>query len=158
AERDFLLHLLAGELRQGALGGVMLDAISSAAALPPASVRRAAMLAPALGAVAAAGRGEGEAGLARFQLGLMAPGAPVLAPTADDVADALARLGGPLAFEWKMDGARIQLHKRGGEVRVFTRAQNEVTDALPEVVELAAALPAQELILDGEVLAFGPAE
>ena len=154
AERDFLLHLLAGELRQGALGGVMLDAIAAAAGLPAASVRRAAMYAPSLGAVASAALAEGEAALARFQLELMAPVAPMLAQTAADPADALARLGGPLAFEWKMDGARIQLHKRGSEVRVFSRAQNEVTPALPEVVELAHALPADELVLDGEVLAF----
>jgi len=158
AERDFLVHLLAGELRQGALAGVMLDAIAAAAELPAASVRRAAMYAPSLGAVARAALSEGEVGLARFQLELMAPVAPMLAQTADDAADALARLGGPLAFEWKMDGARIQLHKRSAEVRVFSRAQNEVTPALPELVELALALPAAELILDGEVLAFGPDE
>jgi DNA ligase-1 len=157
-EREFLLHLLAGELRQGALGGVMLDAIAAAVALPAASARRAAMYAPSLGAVARAALAEGEAGLARFQLELMRPIAPMLAQTAADAADALERLGGPLAFEWKMDGARIQLHKRDAEVRVFSRNQNEVTSAVPEVVELAQELPARELILDGEVLAFTAAE
>ena len=113
SERDFLLHLLAGELRQGALAGVMLEAIAAAAAIPAPSVRRAAMYAANLGAVARAALAEGEPALARFQLEPMSPVAPMLAQTAADVADALARLGGPLAFEWKMDGARIQLHKRG---------------------------------------------
>ncbi len=154
SERDFLLHLLAGELRQGALAGVMLEAIAAAAAIPAPSVRRAAMYAANLGAVARAALAEGEPALARFQLELMSPVAPMLAQTAADVADALARLGGPLAFEWKMDGARIQLHKRGEEIRAFSRSQNEVTHAVPEAIELARALPARDLILDGEVLAF----
>ena len=107
-----------------------------------------------LGAVARAALAEGEPALARFQLEPMSPVAPMLAQTAADVADALARLGGPLAFEWKMDGARIQLHKRGEEIRAFSRSQNEVSHAVPEAIELARALPARELILDGEVLAF----
>ncbi|HTO53380.1 MAG TPA: ATP-dependent DNA ligase [Myxococcota bacterium] len=154
-ERDFLVRLLAGELRQGALAGVMLDAIAQAAELPPAELRRAAMYAPSLGVVARTALGEGAAGLARFQLELMSPLAPMLAQTASDVAAALADASGPLAFEWKMDGARVQVHKAGDRVRVFSRSSNEVTDAVPEVVELARALPAAELVLDGEVLAFG---
>src|SRR5262245_46098963 len=154
AERDFLVHLIVGELRQGALAGVMLDAIAAAAALPAAGVRRAAMYSTNLGAVARAALSEGEPALARFQLEPMSPVAPMLAQTAADVADALDRLPGPLAFEWKMDGARIQLHKRAGEVRVFSRSQNEVTAAVPEAVELAQGLASDDVILDGEVLAF----
>jgi DNA ligase-1 len=158
AEREFLLALLVGELRQGALAGVMLDAIAAAADIPVARVRRAAMYAPQLGAVAKTALTGGSAALERFQLELLSPLAPMLAQTALDVNDALSRFSGPIAFEWKMDGARVQLHKRGGDVRVFSRSQNEVTAAVPEVVELAQALPARALILDGEVLAFTPAE
>src|SRR5262249_3908666 len=76
------------------------------------------------------------------------------AQTAADPAEALAQLDGAAAFEWKMDGARIQVHKAGGTVRIYTRNLNDVGAAIPEVVEFVRALPAQELILDGEVLAF----
>ncbi|HXX48300.1 MAG TPA: ATP-dependent DNA ligase [Myxococcota bacterium] len=153
-ERDFLVRLLVGELRQGALGGAMLDAIAAAFAVPAREVRRAAMYAKTLGEVARVALDEGAAGLARFQLELGSPIAPMLAQTAADVAEALEQLGGELAFEWKMDGARVQVHRSGAAVRVFSRSSNEVTAAVPEVVELALALPARELVLDGEVLAF----
>jgi DNA ligase 1 len=157
-ERDFLLPLLAGELRQGALEGVMLDAIVSASGLPVASLRRAAMHARTLGAVARAALVDGPEALSKFQLQLFSPVSPMLAQTASDVGEALTQLGEEVIFEWKMDGARIQLHKRAEEVRLYTRALNEVTDALPEIVELARALPARELILDGEAIAFGAHE
>jgi len=153
-ERDLLVRLLAGELRQGALGGAMLDAIAATAQLSPSDVRRAAMYARNLGEVARVALGEGAPGLARFQLELLSPIAPMLAQTAADVDEALAQLGGEPAFEWKMDGARVQVHRSGELVRVFSRSSNDVTAAVPEVVELARALPARELVLDGEVLAF----
>jgi DNA ligase-1 len=153
-EREFLLPLLVGELRQGALEGVMLDAIASAAGVAAAKLRRAAMHAGGLGAVARAALVEGPEALAKFQLELFSPVAPMLAQTASDVHEALAELGGEVIFEWKMDGARIQLHKRGEDVRLYTRALNEVTAALPEIVELAHALAPRELILDGEAIAF----
>jgi len=152
-ERDFLARLIVGELRQGALEGVMLDAIASASGLAAADVRRAAMYAGGLAAVAKAALTEGAAGLERFAIQLLRPVQPMLATPADDVAGALASLG-TAALEWKLDGARVQVHKAGDEVRVFTRNLNDVTAAVPEVVEAVRALPARELILDGETIAL----
>jgi DNA ligase-1 len=157
-EREFLIPLLVGELRQGALTGVMLDAIAAAAELPVAQLRRAAMHSKSLGAVARAALVEGPEALAKFQLELFSPVAPMLAQTAADVTEALTELTGEVIFEWKMDGARIQLHKRGDEVRLYTRALNEVTAALPEIVEAARALGPVELMLDGEAIAFDAQE
>jgi ATP-dependent DNA ligase I len=153
AEQDFLVRLLVGELRQGALEGVMVEAVARAAGLPAADVRRAVMLAGDLGVVAEAALDHGAAGLARFAVQLFRPVQPMLAQPAEDAEDALKRLG-EAAFEWKLDGARVQVHKRGDEVRVFTRKLNEVTAAVPEIVEIARALPARELILDGEAIAL----
>ncbi len=158
AEQRFLMRLLLGELRQGALAGVMVDAIAAAAEVPAGEVRRAMMYAGDIGAVAEAALLEKSAGLAAFQLEILKPIAPMLAQTAADPADALQQLGGEAAFEWKMDGARIQVHKAGDTVRIYTRNLNEVGAAIPEIVELVAALPARELILDGEALAFNVAE
>jgi ATP-dependent DNA ligase I len=152
-ERDFLARLIVGELRQGALEGVMLDAIARAASLPAPDVRRAAMYAGGLAAVAKAALTEGAPGLARFSIRLLHPVQPMLATPADDVAGALASLG-TAALEWKLDGARVQVHKAGDEVRVFTRSLNDVTAAVPEVVEAVRTLPARELILDGETIAL----
>lgn len=156
SEREFLIRLLVGELRQGALAGVMTDAIAAAAGLAPVPVRRAMMYAKDVGAVARAALLEGEPGLAAFQLDVLSPIAPMLAQTAADPADALRQLGGEAAFEWKMDGARIQAHKSGDIVRIYTRNLNEVGAAVPEIVETVAALPAKDLILDGEAIAFDP--
>ncbi len=155
AEQDFLIRLLAGELRQGALEGVMVDAIAAAAQVPAAAVRRAAMFAGDLGTVARTAMMEGAAGLARVSILLQRPVQPMLAQPADDIADALSRLG-TAALEWKLDGARVQVHKSGCEVRVFTRNLNEVTAAVPEIVESVRVLPARELILDGEAIATTP--
>jgi len=155
-EQEFLWRLLLGELRQGALGGVMLDAIAAVTQLPAPDVRRAAMYESSLGAIARAGREAGAAGLQRFQLRVMSPVAPMLAQVAGDVDEALQALAGEVAFEWKMDGARIQVHKQGSEVRIFTRNLNEVTAAIPEIADAARALPAEQLVLDGETIAFTP--
>ena len=157
AEQTFLLRLLVGELRQGALEGIMIEAIASAARVPVPQVRRAAMYSRNLGAVARVALLEGATALGRFQLELFSPVSPMLAQTAADVAEALSELGGEVAFEWKMDGARIQLHKRDAEVRIYTRGLNEVTHAVPEIVERAGAFPARTLILDGEAIAFDAA-
>ena len=158
AERDFLLRLMVGELRQGALAGVMVDAIAAAAEIPVAQVRRAAMYSPSLGAVARAALVEGAAALAKFQLELFAPIAPMLAQTAADVGEALVELlgeqPGEVEFEWKMDGARIQAHKNGDDVRLYTRSLNEVTAAVPEIVETVRGFPEHTLVLDGEAIAF----
>jgi DNA ligase-1 len=156
-EHRFLIQLLAGELRQGALAGVMQDAIADASRLPVAEVRRAAMYAGTLGHVAAAALTGGTAALGRFQLEVFSPVVPMLAQTAADVGEALRELGGEAAFEWKMDGARIQVHKAGGEVRIYTRGLNDVSAAVPEIVEAAQALPAASVVLDGEAIAFDAA-
>ncbi len=153
AEQRFLVRLLLGELRQGALAGVMVDAIAAAASLPAGDVRRAMMYGGSVGRGAEAALLEGSAGLAKFQLELMSPVAPMLAQTAANPAEALSLLGGEAAFEWKMDGARIQAHKDGGTVRIYTRNLNEVGAAVPEIVERVAALPSGQLILDGEAIA-----
>jgi DNA ligase-1 len=157
AEQEFLLRLIVGELRQGALAGVMLEAIAAAADVPVAEVRRAAMYSKGLGAVARIALLEGTESLVRLQLELFVPAAPMLAQTAGDVPEALAALGGEAAFEWKMDGARIQVHKVADEVRIYTRSLNEVTGAVPEIVELVRTFGAHTLVLDGEAIAFDSA-
>jgi DNA ligase-1 len=154
AEREFLTRLLLGDLRQGALGGVMLDAIAAAAEQPVSAVRRAAMYARSLGAVAHAALAGGREALDRFQLELFSPISPMLAQTAADVSEALLELEGEAAFEWKMDGARIQVHKAAADVRIYTRGLNEVGAAIPEIVEAVRGLPVHTAVLDGEAIAF----
>jgi DNA ligase-1 len=156
AEQEFLVRLLLGELRQGALAGVMIDAIAAAAELPAAEVRRAAMYSKSFGAVARSALLEGSVGLRQFQLEILSPVAPMLAQTAADTAEALQQLSGDVAFEWKMDGARIQVHKEADTVRIYTRNLNDVTSAVPEIVEALQALPVRDVILDGEAIAFTP--
>jgi DNA ligase 1 len=150
-EQVFLRALLGGELRQGALAGVMTDAVAAAAELPVADVRRAVMLRGDLPAVAEAAMRDGAAGLAAFRLEVGRPIAPMLAQTATDCADAIERVG-PAAVEWKLDGARIQVHRDGDEVAVFTRSLDEITGRVPEIVAAARALPARAVVLDGESL------
>jgi DNA ligase-1 len=153
-EQNFLGALMVGEVRQGALEGVLLEAIAKAAALPPDRVRRAAMMAGDLGTVARAALGENrETALAEYQLQLFRPVQPMLADSAPTVAEALIA-GTPAAVEWKLDGARIQVHRQGDRVVVYTRGLNDVTEAVPEVVDAVSALPAREIILDGEVIAL----
>jgi DNA ligase-1 len=152
-EQDFLVRLLVGELRQGALEGVMLEAIAAAAAVPVADVRRATMVTGSIATAARVATSEGAAGLARFAIALQRPVQPMLAQPADDVAGALAKLGSA-AVEWKVDGARIQVHKAGSEIRVYTRALNDVTASVPEIVESLRDARADELILDGEAVAL----
>ena len=154
AEQEFLLRLLVGELRQGALAGVMIEAIAAVIQVPLPEVRRAAMYESNLGAIARSGRETGAAGLQRFQLQVMSPIAPMLAQVAGDVDEALETLSGDVAFEWKMDGARIQVHKQGSEVRIFTRNLNDVTAAIPEIADAARGFAADQLVLDGEAIAF----
>ncbi len=152
-EQTFLVRLILGELRQGALESLLLDALAQAARVPGAALRRAQMLSGDLVHVVEVAFGEGEPGLSRFDLTLFRPVQPMLAEPAVDVADALARLG-RAAFETKVDGARVQVHRRDEEVRIYTRALNEVTAAVPEVVELVRSFAARELVLDGEVIAL----
>jgi DNA ligase 1 len=150
-EQDFLTRLIIGELRQGALEGIMLDAVAAASGLKPAEVRRAATFAGGAAQVARAALA-GES-LERFSIRLMQPVLPMLAQPAEDVATAMAALGTAL-LEWKLDGARVQVHKAGDQVKVYTRSLNEVTAAVPEVVEAVRGASAQSLILDGEVIAL----
>lgn len=152
-EQEFLSRLLLGELRQGALEGLMVEAIARAAGVPAATVRRAVMLAGDLTKVATVALTDGGAGLGRFSLHLFQPIHPMLAQPADDVADALQNFH-EAAFEYKMDGARVQVHKSGRDVQVFTRTLNDVTSSVPEIVEAIQRLPARSIVLDGEVLAF----
>ena len=154
AEQDFLFRLLIGELRQGALAGLMTEAVAKAAGLEPVKIRRAAMVASDLGTVALAALTEGAAGLARFGIELFRPVQPMLAQPAENVADAIGQLG-EAAFEYKLDGARVQLHKRGADVKVYSRLLNDVTAAVPEVVDVAATLPWRQVNLDGEAIALG---
>jgi ATP-dependent DNA ligase I len=154
AEQTFLRRLLSGELRQGALIGVMADAVAKAADIPAAGVRRAAMLGGALPAVAAAALTGGEAALEQFTLKVGQPVGPMLAQTAAGVTEALERLGGTAVFEAKLDGARVQIHRAGDTVTIYTRSLDDVTERLPEVVEATLALPVTELIADAEAIAL----
>ena len=155
-EQTFLLRLLSGELRQGALAGIMTDAVAKAAGIPATAVQRAAMLGGDLPAVAAAGLSGGAAGLDAFTLRVGRPVGPMLAQTATSVADALERHGGTTIFEAKLDGARVQIHRAGDEVTVYTRSLDDVTARLPEVVEATLALPVHDLVADGEAIALRP--
>ena len=152
-EQRFLRGLLMGEIRQGALEGVMVDAVSRAANVPLAEVRRAAMLAGDLGAVAAAAIEGGSSALARFRLSLLTPLQPMLAQSAEDVPSAFERIR-PAAVEWKLDGARIQIHRLGDEVRVFTRNLADVTDRVPEIVDAIRRLPLEAAVFDAEAIAL----
>ena len=145
--------LVAGELRQGALAGIMTDAVARAAGVEVAAVRRAAMLAGDLPAVAEAALEGGAAGLDRFRLQVGRPVQPMLAQTASSVDDALRRAG-PAVVEWKLDGVRIQVHREGTDVAVFTRTLEPVTDRMPEIVEAVLALPVRTMVLDGEAIAL----
>ena len=152
-EQSFLTALAIGEVRQGALDGVLTEAVARAAELPSGKVRRAVMLAGDLGTVAEALLTEGEAALARYSLQLFRPVQPMLADSAPNVNEALASLG-TAVFEWKLDGARVQVHRQGDRVAIYTRSLNDVTAAVPEVVDAVLALPVREVILDGEVIAL----
>ena len=152
-EQSFLFRLVTGELRQGAVEGLMLEAVAKAAGVPAESVRRARMMAGDLPSVAKAALSGDPAELAAFATQLFRPVHPMLAGSAEDPAVAIKELG-EAALEYKLDGARIQIHKSGDQVAVYSRRLNEVTAAVPEVVELVRSLPARELILDGEVIAL----
>lgn len=152
-EQRFLTRLLFGELRQGALEGVLADAVARAASVPAEAVRRAAMLAGDLGPVAHAALAEGPAGLSRFSARVFQPIQPMLAETATTLDEALD-LSGPSSVEMKLDGARIQVHKEGADVRVYSRNLRDVTGSVPEAVEIARVFPARSAILDGEAISL----
>lgn len=151
AEAEFVRTLLTGGLRQGALAGVMTDAVAEAAGVPLAVVRRAAMLSGDLGRTAAMALHEGAGALEAVALAVLNPVQPMLAASAGDVAEALS-LTGPASVEWKLDGARVQVHRAGDEVRIYTRNLNDVTHRLPGIVTWALGAPAPSFVLEGEVL------
>ena len=154
-EQEFLVRLLFGELRQGALEGVLLEAVARASGIAAGRVRRAAMLAGALAPVARTALVEGEDALSRVAFQLFQPIQPMLADSAADVDAALAEIG-EASLEYKLDGARIQVHKAGDAVKVFSRNLRDVTAAVPEVEEIVRALPVREIVLDGEAIALRP--
>jgi DNA ligase-1 len=159
-EQDLVGRLLVGELRHGALEGLVTDGIAKSFDVPLATVRRAAMLAGDVPRVAVVARDKGATGLEAIGLTLGRPVQPMLAQTAADVTEALALATGvkgdeppgPTSVEWKLDGARIQVHRRGDVVAIWTRNLNPVTDRLPGIVELVRSLPATSLVLDGEAV------
>ncbi len=155
AEQHFLMRLLMGELRQGALEAVMVEALAKASGAAVERVRRAVMLAGDIAKVARALLEQGEAALVQYDVQLFRPLQPMLAGSADDVSEALAGLG-EAALEFKLDGARVQVHRSGDDVLVYSRSLKDVTAAVPEVVEAVRALPVKDLILDGEVLSLQP--
>jgi DNA ligase-1 len=155
AEQRLLTGLVSGELRQGALDGVLTEAVAVAGGVPAAEIRRAVTVAGTLTPVAQAVLVDGTDGLQRFRLAVGAPLRPMLAQSAPDLADALGRTG-PAAIEWKLDGIRVQIHRDGDRVAVFTRTLDDVTSRVPELVEEAMSLPVTSIVLDGEVIALGP--
>ncbi len=154
-EAEFLLRLFGGELRQGALQGVLVEAVAQATAVRAEVLRRALMLSGDLAEVTLLARRAGEAGLEAVAPAPFRPLQPMLAEPAADAGEAVERLG-EAVFEYKLDGARVQAHKRGREVRVYSRRLNDVTAAVPEIVEVVGASSAESLILDGETLALRP--
>lgn len=154
-EQRFLTGLLTGEVRQGALDAVAVEGLAQATGAPPADVRRAVMLAGSVQPVAEALLADGPEALEGFRLTVGRPVLPMLAHSAASVTEAVERLG-PSAVEEKLDGIRVQVHREGGTVRVYTRTLDDITDRLPEVTAAALALPGDRFVLDGEVLALGP--
>jgi DNA ligase-1 len=153
-EGDFVKRLFTGELRQGALAGLMVDAIAKAAGVSGQLARRALMLSGDLTRTAEIAITEGEDGLRAVRLELFRPILPMLASTAASVPEAMASFGRS-SVEWKLDGIRIQIHRRGDEVRIYTRNLNDITDALPGIVDAVRRLPVTQVVLDGEALWMG---
>jgi DNA ligase-1 len=150
-EAGFVRRLFTGELRQGALAGVMVDAVARAAGVPAALARRALMLSGDLTRTAEVAMSNGEEGLREVGFELFRPIFPMLASTAESVADALSSFE-RASVEWKLDGIRIQIHRRGQEVRIYTRNLNEITHALPGIVEAVRGLDVEQAVLDGEAI------
>ena len=154
-EQSLLRSILLGDLRQGALAGVMLDAIARGSATTPALVRRARMLGGSLAETVEIAFDGGDAGLEAVSLQVGRAIEPMLAATAKDVGEALAAVG-RASIERKLDGARIQVHRQGDEVAIFTRNANEMSARAPELVAAVRKLPADRFVLDGEALALAP--
>jgi DNA ligase-1 len=153
-EASFIRRLFTGELRQGALVGVMVEAVAKAAGVPAEIARRAFMLSGDLTRTAEIALTEGEEGLRAVGFELFRPVLPMLASGAESVAEAVASFE-LASVEWKLDGIRIQIHRRGEEVRIYTRSLNDVTQALPGIVDAVLRLPVEQAVLDGEALWMG---
>lgn len=151
-EREFLIRLMMGEIRQGALEGLVLEAIGLASSLSLDTILQGLMFSGDIGEVARVAMEEGLAGLSRFQPRVFHPISPMLANPAEGEEEALERLG-EAAWEYKIDGARIQIHKEGEEVRIFTRHLKDVTQSAPEIVEVARSIPFESAIFEGETIA-----
>jgi DNA ligase-1 len=151
AEADFIRRLLTGELRQGALAGIMADAVARAAGVPSELARRALMLSGDLTRMAEIALLSGEAGLRQVGFEMFRPILPMLASTSASVTEAVAGFE-RASVEWQLDGIRIQIHRRGSEVHIYTRNLNEITDSLPGIVEAVLRLPVGQVVLDGEAL------
>ncbi|MEU3840178.1 ATP-dependent DNA ligase [Streptomyces sp. NPDC028635] len=152
-EQRFLIGLLTGEVRQGALDALAVEGLAEATGAPAADVRRAVMLAGSLQTVAEALLTEGPGALERFRLTVGRPVHPMLAHTASSVAEAVGKLGA-CAVEEKLDGIRVQVHRDGDDVRLYTRTLDDITDRLPELTRAARELRGERFVLDGEVIAF----
>jgi DNA ligase-1 len=153
-EGQFIRRLMTGELRQGALAGLMADAIAKAAGVPAEISRRALMLSGDLTLMAEIAITSGEEGLRAVGLEIFRPILPMLASPGATVGDAVAGFGCALV-ESKLDGLRVQIHRRGDEVRIYTRNLNEITDTLPGIVDSVRRLPVKQVVLDGEALWMG---
>ena len=153
AEQEYLVRLLLGEVRQGALAGLVTDAVAEAFDVPISEVRRALLLSGSLQSVAAAAHKGGAAALRQFRLQVGRPLAPMLAQTAATIDEAISKIK-PAAVDFKLDGVRIQVHRDGDDVAIYTRSLDDITSRLPEVVETVRAIPARTLVLDGEAIAL----
>ena len=156
AEQTLLGGIISGEVRQGAQAGLLADAIASAARVPGTDVRRALLLSGDLKTVAVAALVDGLPGLAAFRLTLGRPLAPMLAQAASGIEEALAATGAPAAVDAKLDGVRIQVHRDGDDVSVFSRSLDDITTRVPEIVAAARGIAPHQAVLDGEALIVGP--
>jgi DNA ligase-1 len=155
-ETTFIFRILSGEMRIGAVEGVVMEAISEASGLDLAVVRRANMLRGNLGEVAVLALTNGEEGLSRVRLRLFTPVKPMLAEMSYSIEEVFAEHGGTTAFEWKFDGARIQIHKKGSDVKIFSRRLSDITRSLPElVVQARTEIHATDALVEGEAIALG---
>ncbi len=154
AEQEFLRRVLTGEVRHGALEGLLVDGLASATGIDPDLLRRAAMLSGSLPEVAGLALQSGEAAVRSVQLEVMRPVQPMLASSASDIESALGTAG-HASVEWKLDGVRVQAHRRGADVSIYTRNLNDVTQRLGAVAEAVSRLDVESIVLDGEALSFG---
>jgi DNA ligase-1 len=154
-ERELLIAAIFSELRQGVKEGVMLNAVARASGVAEDELRRAVLVSGDLGALAARLVGGNGSALAELGVSIFQPLQPMLATVATSITQVLDEHGGETALEFKLDGGRVQIHKRGDEVRLYSRHRNEITDSLPDIVALGRSLRAHELIVEGEVIAVG---